>query len=453
MSKELTPRLRRWLLRNYPQLADHADDEIVLMAVATRARREGRLTDEVYERLTEGGTKMSTTPEKVYARVKGPSERWSAKRYEARHAKTGQRVFNPFTRSYCEQPSQLDLARAGVLLKLSAKRSGLSVEMPEHERELLAEMVECESWADFNGDPHVNKVYAPGAVKALLDDSTSGGLEVAPIAFDSDLVTSPLLSAELFPLVDLKPVSRGRRVEAASMSTPTVSWGGGDGSQASLFNTNSMISAIDTTIHVCDCFVEVGRDFLSDAAIDVGAELMGVVGERFAAELDRVVAVGNGTSQPQGVMNASGTGSVSSTNGGAGPPTVSDYESLLFGVAKQYRSAGLNPVFVANETTYQRARGIAVSGSDQRRVFGMTHEDYSLLNRPYRISANMTNSQAFFGAMKKFRMYRRLGVSMEWSTQGKELMRNNLALLAVRMRVGGQVVDGSGFAVCTDMQS
>src|SRR5690606_34534311 len=136
-----------------------------------------------------------------------------------------------------------------------------------------------------------------------------------------------------------KPVPRGRRIEGASISTPTMSWGGADNSTIDLFDTTAMVRAIDTTIFAIDGAVEVGRDFLSDSPIAVGETLTGLVGERLMNELDKVIANGNGSTQPEGLFQASGVSTISPDNTSSGPPTLDDYLDLLFGVAKQYRKA------------------------------------------------------------------------------------------------------------------
>jgi hypothetical protein len=83
----------------------------------------------------------------------------------------------------------------------------------------------------------------------------------------------------------------------------------------------------------------------------------------------------------------------------------------------------------------------------------MTHNDYLLFGHPYGINESFTNRQSFFGVMPRYRMYRRLAPSVKVTTEGKTLVRGNLALMTVRGRFGGQVEDGSAFAVTTDGQS
>ena len=158
--------------------------------------------------------------------------------------------------------------------------------------------------------------------------------------------------------------------------------------------------------------MEIGLDFLADSPTQIGDIILQRYGVRFREEMDNVIANGaDGSSEPEGVFQASGTGSVSSDNGSTGPPTVSDYESLLFGVAKQFRSESTKArsVFIGTETSYQRAKAIQVGTSDERRVMGMDHENYMLLGHPYKINEDIDNADVGFCCMNRYRFYRRSG--------------------------------------------
>src|SRR5262249_45384486 len=161
------------------------------------------------------------------------------------------------------------------------------------------------------------------------------------------------------------------------------------------------------SIHPVSCCVEVGRDFLSDSAADVGRILLENIGQRMLSEIDRVICLGTGSNEPLGIFNASITDIGNPAGGSGAVPQVDDYEALLFSVPKQYRQANLRPAFIANDVTYRRARGIPVGASDERRVFGMSHSDYMLLDHPFVINNTISNAYAAFGCLAKYRLYRR----------------------------------------------
>ncbi len=457
---KVTPKLKSWLNTNgYMPTKDLGHTAYSIKAAEALLNED--LDGDAYLSLTEnqGTDDMPTnpTPDKVFSgqksastkqiRVKAPSEGLDDTRYAVKNAKTGKPLYDEFGQQ-CSSPSEKSQAQAGVLLKLSARKSGIGVEISDWEKTLLDEMIQTETWASFNGDAHENKLIKGGSVKALLDDAPSGGLEIAPITFDSDIISNVLLTGELLPNVTIKPVSRGRRVEGASVSHPTVSWGTAEGTAGTLQDFSSFVSSVDTTIYPATCFCEVGRDFLSDSAVDVGSMLTGLISEKVQEEMDGVIAAGNGTTQPEGVMQKSGTTAVAF----GGAMSVGNMENLLFSVPKQYRKNPSNSfAFCGTETTYSRMRAMAVGTTDARRLFGFNHESYEAFPpRKFLINEDLTNAQMFAGDLKRYRLYKRLGLSTQWSTEGKTLQLANTALLSVRFRYGGQVVLPAAFGVVTD---
>ncbi len=286
--------------------------------------------------------------------------------------------------------------------------------------------------------------------KTILNDTTSGGTYLNPEWFDDAAITYPLLTGELLPFVELVNVPRGSAVEGATVSNPTATWGTAEGDEHALFSTSGMIGQTSHAIRPIAVFVEVGRDALADSAIALGQLLVQLIGQRFQAELDKCIAVGDGSSQPEGIFSASGVNTLSAANGTSGPLTVGDIESLIFGVGKQYRISALAPSFVMTDEGYRRARAVPVGTSDQRRVFGMDHQRYMLMEYPARIANDVTEGSFAFCCLRKYRLYRRLGMQVQWSDAGETLMRKNTALLAVRGRFGGSLTDGSACAKFTN---
>lgn len=434
-----------------------------------------------FEKIFAGSDGIGSHPDLEISaiRVKGAHERFSDKRREKTfgthmgaqqktpHPYAGQRMFvsEGGEKRYIDEMSQLDMAIAGAFLKFQLQndvKKHHTLRMTQQEQELMQYALRELPWSGtINGDgentnsQHLNtrgQKLTPSQQKAIIDDATSGGLEAAPIFFDDAVITTPLLYGEFFPSVNVVPITRGRRIEGFSMGNLTLSGGGADGTDITLFTTTAFIAAFDTTIYAIVGAVEIGLDFMSDSPVDVGGMLTEQYGRVLLNFLDRAVANGDGTTEPTGIVTASGTISVA---GGSAAPTVGVYESFFFGVTKKYKQ-GFDKsriMFGANETTYSRARSIAVSGSDARRIFGMTHGDYMLMGHNYGISDELGNTKAFFANMARYRMYRRMGQQTKVTTEGKTLVRQNMMLLTTRSRWGGQPEDGAAFAVSSTMQA
>jgi HK97 family phage major capsid protein len=372
------------------------------------------------------------------------------------HPFAGQPVmdFSEGSARQIESASELDKAVAGAFAKyviqVAQKKSRQLAfnSMPQHDRELLGYAVENMKWGgcgpdatDLNYADIKNRRLTPSEQKALFDDATSGGIEAAPIVFDDQIIQTPLLNGELFPLVNVVPLERGRRVEGVSTGTVTGGWGGVDDTAIDLFDTTSYVSAFDTTIYRWDGAIRIGLDFMSDTPIDFGQHITQQYGERLLEDLDDVIATGNGTTQPEGVMNKSGTTSVNF----AGATSLGNYESLRFGVAKAEHKANLlkTAVFCGNETSYTRARAIPVGASDARRLGGMDYSSYKWMERDYKINESLENTEIFYAILGRYRMYRRRGLTMRSSTEGDTLIRRNEMLMVATARFGGQLERGA----------
>lgn len=320
--------------------------------------------------------------------------------------------------------------------------------LSDHEKSLLAYLAEGCEWDDSADEkPRTRKGY-PGGIKALIDDSTSGGLEAAPIVFDDQIIQAPLLNGELYPMVTERVLDRGRRVEGVSTLTVTGSWAGVDDTSITLFTTTSYVAAFDTTVFRWEGSVRIGLDFMSDTPIDFGAHITAQYGERLLEDLDDVIATGNGTTQPEGIMNKSGTTDVAFND----TTSLDNYESLRFGVSKAEHkgSAKSSAVFCGTETSYMRAHAIPVGTADARRLGGMDYDSYTWMQRPYKINESLTNAEIFYAIMARYRMYRRKGFTVRTTTEGDTLMRANEMLIIVMARFGGQLERGACAAYTDD---
>jgi HK97 family phage major capsid protein len=407
-----------------------------------------------------GGTPTETGEKEFRIKVKEAADQYSTTTKALLHPETSKNKANglagrpvkEFGRSLME-PSDLAKAQAGVWAKFQilssmrgkSPRYGFEA-LTNHEKELFCHLAEYGEWDDSKDKRAGIRKGFPGGYKALIDDSTSGGLEAAPIVFDDQVIQTPLLFGELFPLVNTITLDRGRRIEGVVTGTVTGSWGGVDDTAISLFNTASYVSALDTTIYRWEGSIQLGLDFLSDTPIDFGQHITQQYGNRLLEDLDDVIAVGDGTTQPQGVMNSGATAVAF-----GGSTSIGNYESLRFGVGKNEHSADVkaSAVFCGTETSYQRARAINVGSTDARRLFGLDYDSYSIMQRPYKINESLTNAQIFYAILARYRMYRRRGFTVRTSMEGDTLMRQNEMLIVVMARYGGQMERSAGASITT----
>lgn len=358
-----------------------------------------------------------------------------------------------------DAPSQLDLAVCGAYFKWAVtpqlKRLGVRVpELTDLEKKLVDYALHELPWTgEVNGPTsralQIHEKLADWQRKDIVDDATSGGLEAAPIVFDEAFIAIPVLYGELAPLVEMITLSRGRRVEGVAFANPTINSGPAeDGTTSiSLETTAGFISAVDTTVFNATGAIRVGRDWASDTPIDFGRFIIEAFGFKFMEWLDNQIANGDGATEPQGIFNATGTNLVTSALGPGGPFILGDVESMIFGVSKAYRNAkGGRNVFVGNDTTYRRLRGIPVGQADQRRIFGGDYESYMVAGYPYKVQNDVPSTSLGFVNLAYYRLYRRAGFNISVHTEGQTLALLNEMLFVARARYGGRLTAGAAMA-------
>jgi len=446
--------------------------------VAREARRQVR---GVLKRMGIGPTAGAVNPASAFTkatrvRVKEAAENYGTDRKAATYPMV--RGFNGglgphplagqparFDGRSLDHPSDRDKAVALAWVRFMAQKSANGQPLPrwlrmtDHDRELVLYAAHNEKWSGRieTRDSSVrvfNREKLGGVnVKTLLDDSVSGGIEITPVVFDDALILIPILYGELFPYVNVQTIARGRRIKGGSVINPEFTWGTGEGTAITPFNTASYVSAFDTPIYPAVAAIELGQDFEEDSPVDLGGQVVEQFGLKALETLDRVIAVGNGYSEPLGIFNTTGATLVNSVFGAGGPLTVSDFEGLMFGLPKQFRKeAGAALAYLSNDYTYRKARAIQVGEGDQRRVFGLNHGAYELLDTQYRIQNSIPDGYAAYANLRRYRMYRRLGMQVRVETGGRQLALSNTRLIVVRMRYGGQLELGQAAALMKDAQ-
>jgi HK97 family phage major capsid protein len=378
-------------------------------------------------------------------RVKAPSERYKTTRAVGKHVKTGLPVVHEGRE--VETASEMQLALAGAFFRWKARKAGLSLPWTEHDGQLFDELVNDHEWCGMIGPDHYVGLQGEN-VKALLDDSVSGGTSLVPILVDDAVIVVALLTGELLPFVTVRDVG-ARQVRSPTLGVPSMTWGIPSGTPMPLFDTTNLLGELDTSIFTITAALEIGLDLMSDSPVSIGDEIVKVVGAATAADLDRVIATGDGVTQPKGIFNTAGVVALTSANGAPGPVLMDDAESLIFGLPKQYRQPQENPMFVGNDINYRRFRAVPAATGYGTRALGFDYSSYKLAEYPYRVNNTVVNTKVAFAAMKRYVLFRRQGLETAWETGGKELKLKNLALLVARGRFGGRISLPGAVAVMT----
>lgn len=403
-------------------------------------------------------------PETV--RVKRAAERFADNRTQRKHTKG---IWAGQPMSYQGEDIDEATPRDNALYHAWFKMQVCPESLSEHDKDLCAYIVETKRFVNTDANSAAPRKLTPeevaewkyrinrGIKAPLLDDTaTSGGAYSVPEFFDRNSIVVPLLDMEISPWVNVVDVPRGSAAQNFVFGTFTVTKTA-EGSAASAFDATSLIANKDTTFFPAQCILEVGRDYLSDAVPHIGSLIMGQMNRAFGAWADEQIISGDGTTEPQGILNASGTVAVPSTNSVGGPLEIADLVNLRFGVGKaHYRNYDRSRAnYAMTETAYARFRGKSTGvTNDDRLLFGDNLDSYELLGHKVgNPNYGMGNSNIVFCQFGGYRWYRRQGVQFVTETGGSTLLYSNLAAIVGRTRNGGQLDRGAYAAVMTDAQA
>jgi HK97 family phage major capsid protein len=293
---------------------------------------------------------------------------------------------------------------------------------------------------------------------AVVNDTGTGGQYATPEFFDMDMIVAPTLAASenIAGYCNVIPVPRGAAAQNFVLGRPTIAAANEtdtSGTPTAVFSPTGFITDHDTTFFRAAGFIELGRNFIEDAHPGLVAEIQQQYLRSVRLWFNEQIMNGDGTTEPQGVKNASGTADITPSTPTTGPVTLSDVFRMLFGVNKAYREDGGrgNAIYVMTDTTYGRIRAIAtgVTG-DTRLVFGEDIESYRLFGHPVLIEQQgMDNGDLVFMQAKGYRLYLRQGARFIREDRGDTLVRRNTFLIGVDVRAGGKL-DLGGYASVAD---
>jgi HK97 family phage major capsid protein len=133
--------------------------------------------------------------------------------------------------------------------------------------------------------------------------------------------------------------------------------------------------------------IEIEDDMGADALLDM---LKKAFSFSIANGGGQLLATGNGTNQPQGVLVGAGA-SVYSTTTGGGVITATDINAIYFALNRAYRSSP-KCAWLMTDVTYQAVR--AAKDSNNRPLLNMTNDGEVLMGKPVHITPSFASANA-----------------------------------------------------------
>ena len=272
------------------------------------------------------------------------------------------------------------------------------------------------------------------AVKALSEGTVTAGGYLVPDDFRAEVV---MRTNELSVL---HPRAFRFRTSLASVKLPSLatdvemSWD--EAENAALDESDAVFGQTSFTIHRMNAITYSSRELLADAAVDLVDLLTQIFADAVSRERDKVICIGDGSTQPEGIFSASGVTSVSSI----GSITYDKLLEIDESIAEQYRSDP-SLVWVTNQTVRRYVRGL--KDDNGMPLLQMPLErgaPMTLLDHPLLINKNVPSGYLALGVMQKYWIADREEMGFESTTTGGDTFKKHQVALKIWERWDGKLV-------------
>ena len=280
-------------------------------------------------------------------------------------------------------------------------------------------------------------------MKALSEGSDPAGGYLVPTEFRDEVVQRASELSRLSKLVRRIGCSTNA-VEVPTLAADvSVYWGAENSAMA---ESDPAFGHKTITIRRMNALTKMSRELASDAGIDMVDYLSQLFAEAVAAEEDRVIAVGDGSTQPEGLYSAAGVQAYDV--GGA-----ISYEALVeiyYTLPGRYRDKA---VWLGNDGLFKEVRKLTDTDGQPLWRPGLAEDSPDrLLGKRIVTQNDLPPSVLLFGDPRYYHVYDRKELGVESSTQAGSAFTSHQLWLKVWERLDGKLmlpetwVKGTGIA-------
>ena len=277
--------------------------------------------------------------------------------------------------------------------------------------------------------------------KALSEGSDDAGGHLVPTEYRAELIRRLPELSELFPYVRKVPVITDSGEYPKLSSDVSITWGRSESS--AITETDPVFTHLTWTVRNMSAITYLSRELVSDANPNIVETITTLFSEAVAAERDKMIAIGSGSNQPQGIYSASGLSSVAV--GGA-----LSYEKLVelkFALRRKYHR---NARWVLGSTNLQRITSITDdNGLPIFRDALVAGETPRILGRSYSIQDDLPNAFIFFGDLSQYLWFDREQMVVESTTTGGNTFKQHQVAVKMVERCDGKLALAEAFVKAT----
>ena len=266
--------------------------------------------------------------------------------------------------------------------------------------------------------------------KALGESSDPAGGYLVPDEYRGELIKRLPGLSELFPYARKLPVASDSGRMPRLATDITLSWD--EAESAAFEETEPSFGSLSWNIHRANAMTKVSRELMTDSAPKIADVITDLFVEAMAQECDKMIAVGDGSTQPEGLFSAASVVSVS-----VGTMSFVKLVEVKFTLAKKYRRRAR---WVMNNTNVRRVQSL-VDNNNQP----LFRRDLSagapptLLGYPVGQQDDLPDDTVFFGDLSYYLWFDREQVGLDSTTVGGEAFAKHQLWLKTWMRVDGKL--------------
>lgn len=277
--------------------------------------------------------------------------------------------------------------------------------------------------------------------KALSEGSDGAGGYLVPAEYRAELIRRLPEVSELYPHVRRVPVAGDSGDFPKLSSDVSITWGRSEND--AMTETDPVFTNLTWTVRNMSAITYLSRELASDSNPNIVETITALFTEAVAAERDRMIAIGDGSTQPQGIYSAAGLDSVAV----GGAMSYAKLVELKFALRRKYHRGAR---WVMNSTNLQRVT--ALSDDNGMPIFRdalVSGESPRILGKEYSIQDDLPDSVVFFGDLSQYLWFDRERMVIESTTTGGDTFRKHQVAIKLLERCDGKLGLSEAFVKAT----
>ena len=272
--------------------------------------------------------------------------------------------------------------------------------------------------------------------KALSEGTTTAGGFLVPDEFRDQVILRTNELSLLYPRCFRIKTSRDA-VKVPNLATDVeVSWD--EAENADFDESDPVFGQTSFSIHRMNAITYSSRELLADSAVNLVDLLTQLFAEATSRERDKMIVLGDGSDQPEGVFSASGVTNVDSA---VGSISYADLVRMDETVLEQYR---VDPslAWITNQTVRRYIRTIKDSSGQPVLMRDPLNQKApaTLMGHPLLINPNVPSGMIALGCLSKYWIMDREELGFESTTQGGDTFKKHQVGLKLWERWDGKLV-------------